>query len=355
MIKKNKWKLIISSILILLPSVLGLIFWDRLPDVFTTHFGADGNADGFGSKAFAVIGIPLIILALHWVCVFFTMKDPKNKNQNNKVFGMVLWITPFISLFSNAVMYLASSGAEINMMSLMLCFLGVMFIGLGNYLPKCKQNSTIGIKLPWTLNNEENWNKTHRFGGKVWVAGGMLLMFSILLPEELISIIMLPFFLIIAGVPMLYSYLLSRKQKKNGEYFAPPMTKTGIISAVLCVILLLALLVPIFTGDIEMEYGNETFTVNADYWGDYEMVYSSIDKIEYRESCDVGLRTNGFGSPRLLMGTFENDEFGTYTRYSYTKCDAAVVMDIDGRILVIGGEDTESTKEIYNQLIQKKR
>ena len=92
MIKRNKLKLIFSSILIFLPSVVGLLLWNRLPESMTTHWGADGNADGFSGKAFAVFGMPLILLAIHWLCIFFTTKDPKNKDQNHKVFGLVLWI-----------------------------------------------------------------------------------------------------------------------------------------------------------------------------------------------------------------------------------------------------------------------
>ena len=77
MIKKNKFKLIASSIVILLPILYGLIMWNELPDVMTTHWGADGIADGMSGKAFAVFGSPLILLALHFVCILFTLYDKK--------------------------------------------------------------------------------------------------------------------------------------------------------------------------------------------------------------------------------------------------------------------------------------
>ena len=212
MIKNNKWKLTLSSILILLPILLGLIFWNELPEQMTTHWGADGNADGWSSRSFAVFGLPLIILALHWLCVFFTVKDPKNKNQNKKVFGMVLWICPVLSFFASGMIYAGALGKEFDIEVITLLFIGLMFVILGNYLPKCKQNYTIGIKVKWALANEENWNATHRLGGKVWVIGGLLLMACVFLPDTIVPwalIIILP---VLAVIPVVYSYLYFKKQ-----------------------------------------------------------------------------------------------------------------------------------------------
>ena len=89
MLKKNKLKVIISSIAILLPMLFGLVMWDQLPDTMTTHWGADGNADGFSGKVFAVFGLPAIILVLHCVCVLFTLFDKKQKEQNPKAFCLL--------------------------------------------------------------------------------------------------------------------------------------------------------------------------------------------------------------------------------------------------------------------------
>ena len=90
MIKNNKLALILSSVTILMPISVGLILWDKLPDTMVTHWNVAGNADGFASKSFAVFGMPLLILALHWICVFVTDRDKKNKNQNPKLQKIVL-------------------------------------------------------------------------------------------------------------------------------------------------------------------------------------------------------------------------------------------------------------------------
>jgi len=90
---------------------------------------------------------------------------------------------------------------------------GVVVLVCGNYLPKCKRNYTIGIKLPWTLDNEDNWNKTHRFAGFVWVIGGIVITLDAFLSISLFIILDVIVLLII--LPVVYSYLLYQKQMKD--------------------------------------------------------------------------------------------------------------------------------------------
>ena len=361
MIENNKWKLLVSSVAILLPILAGLILWNDLPEQMTTHWGADGNADGWSSRTFAVLGLPLILLALHWVCIFITSKDPKNKGQNKKVFGMVLWICPIVSIFASGITYAAAFGKEFNMDIIGLLLIGLMFVVIGNYLPKCKQNYTIGIKVKWTLANEENWNATHRFGGKVWVIGGLLLMACVFLPEALIPWVLIIALTIMAAIPIVYSYAYYKKQVAAGtapEKAIIPMGKwSKLISTVVPIgvaIMTVVLLVICFTGNVEVQYGDTSFTLEASYWSDLTVEYAAINSIEYRESCDAGSRINGFGSPRLSLGAFQNAEFGNYTRYSYTQSDSCVVLNVDGKILVVSGADAESTKVIYENLLTRR-
>lgn len=215
MIKNNKWKLLISSVIILLPMIAGLILWDVLPEKMATHWGVGGKADGFSSRPFAVFGLPAFMLLIHWICVFFTAADRKNRQQNKKVFGMIFWICPIMSVLSGAIIYASAFGIKFNMDVIMLIAIGLMFTIIGNYLPKCKQNHTIGIKVPWALNDEENWNATHRFCGKVWVIGGLLLMAAAFLPQAVIPYVLLIILIPLAVLPVLYSYLYYKKQKKQ--------------------------------------------------------------------------------------------------------------------------------------------
>ena len=90
-----------------------------------------------------------------------------------------------------------------------------------------------------------------------------------------------------------------------------------------------------------MQFEENSFTIDASYWENAKVNYADIDNIEYREQDDPGRRVLGFGSSKLLLGEFENDEFGSYTRYSYTKCDSCVVLSVGDRILVINGENDD--------------
>ena len=358
MLKKNKIKVIISSIIILLPILYGIIMWNDLPDIITTHWGADGNADGLSGKVFAVFGTPIILLIFHFVCLLFTSLDKKQKDQNQKALGMVFWILPIISLFTNGIMYCAAFGKEFNLGLFMPALLGAMFIFIGNYLPKVKQNRTLGIKISWTLNNEENWNKTHRFSGKVWVVGGLILLPSVFLP--LTAMVWFTACVIAAMViiPMVYSYSIYKQHQKEGIVYAEA-PKSGAekialrTTAVIVPIILLGVAILMFTGNIEVKCEDTALTIDAAYWTDLTVDYSEIDTIEYRKDLDVGIRTNGFGSAKLSMGIFQNDEFGSYTLYSYTGAKEHIVLTSDGKTLVIGMSDTKETQAIYEAMMEK--
>lgn len=361
MIQKNKWKLLISSLVILSPIALGLILGDALPARMATHWGIDGKADGWSSRSLAICVVPVFTLIVHWVCVLMAAKDPKNKKQSSKMFGVILWICPVTSLFSCGIIYAAALGGEFRVDLLGLPPLGLMFVLIGNYLPKCKQNYTIGIRVKWALENEENWNATHRVAGKAWVIGGLLLMASTFLPGAAIPWVLVVSLTVLAAVPILYSYLYYRRQLRNGGALYTPLPKTkaskavSIAVTVFVVALLLFVGIMMFAGEIEVTYADTSFTVKSSFWEDLTVAYDAIDNIEFRfrEGIDVGSRTFGLGSARLLAGSFHNEEFGNYTRYSYTGCDACVVLTVNGKTLVISGADKESTEKIYDALVAR--
>ncbi len=208
MIKKH-WKvLLITSVVILLPVLAGAILWNQLPQQMPTHWNAAGEVDGWSSKPFAVFGLPLILLAAQWLCTLGTGADPKKHNHPKKIVHLVLWIIPVLSVVLHAVTYAVALGKEVRMEVVMPVLVGLLLAIIGNYLPKCKQNYTIGIKIPWTLNSEENWNRTHRFAGRIWVVGGIAIMLTGFFGGVWIF---LPIVLLMVLAPLIYSYLLHRK------------------------------------------------------------------------------------------------------------------------------------------------
>ncbi len=353
-LKQNKWGLLISSIVILLPIIAGVMFWKELPEQMATHWGVGGDADGWSNRVLAVFAVPVLMVILHWVCILVTLADKRNREQNKKALRMIFWITPMVSLFANATIYATAFGKEFSSDVAMVGLIGLMFVVIGNYLPKCKHNYTLGIKVKWALENEENWNATHRFGGKAWVIGGLLMMVSVFLPETFMTIVVVGALIVLAVLPIFYSCFYYKKQCKEGTAVIIPMNiMYKRISGIIVVGILILVIVLMFSGNITYEIEEDFFKVKATYWSDMTVDYDKITNLEYREEDEPGSRTSGFGSPRLLMGSFQNGEFGFYTRYSYTKCDSCIVIEMGDAILVISGKNEEKTREIYEELIHK--
>ena len=213
MIKKNWKTLVLTSIVTLIPIVVGLLLWNKLPEQMPTHWGINGEVDAWSSKGYAVFFFPALLLGLHWLCLFASTMDPKKEAYTQRMLTLVLWICPAISLLISTLMYAKALGYDLRVNVIMPLLMGLLFIIIGNLLPKMRQSYTMGIKLPWTLHNEENWNKTHRFGGKVWVAGGVIIMATAFVGSFWILLGML---IIMMALPTVYSYCLYRKQA-NGE------------------------------------------------------------------------------------------------------------------------------------------
>ena len=358
MLRKNRGKVLLSSAVILLPVLFGLIVWNRLPGAQIPHWGADGTADGIAAKALLVFGVPLAHLLVHLVCLWFTLRDGKQARQSPRALGMIFWILPVSSLFTSGMLYRAAFGEMPDVTAVVPVLLGMLFIWIGNYLPKLRQNRTLGVKVSWTLGNEENWNRTHRFAGKLWVGGGLLLLLGALLPLQAMVWVMICVTAALGIAPIAYSYAIFRQHRKAGvAYEKIPKSRAekiaSRVAAVLVCVTLLGTALLLFTGSMEGSCGDTALTIHATWWADLRLAYSEIDTVEYRSNLDTGVRTNGFGSPKLSMGTFRNDEFGYYTLYAFTKAADFVVLTADGKTLVIGMEDAEKTRGIYDGLLER--
>ena len=356
--KKTYW--LLTSAVTLLPILLGLLLWNQLPDKLPTHFGVDGAADGWSRKGFAVFGLPLLMLFFHGVIYFATRLDKQNRGHNEKVMNLVGLIFPTMSIVASVVIYSLALGKELNLSMLLFPLLGLLFIAIGNWLPKIKQNSTLGIKIRWTLYSEENWNKTHRFAGFLWVIGGVIFCLMGFAPEKMLVFLLPLQVILLACVPALYSWLLARKQRKAGTYTESEVNKKlkrhPVILAVTTVLVTLILVgvgFIMFTGDISYTCTETALTIEADFHEDSTVPYALIDAIELREESPEGIREWGFASARLMLGWFDNDEFGSHTRYSYTGTDAYIVITCGEEVLIVNADTEEETCALYEELIAK--
>ena len=359
MIKNNKWKLIIASIITLLPIAVGAVVWNLFPGKMQEYWSTNGKTVEPGGMMFLAFIIPVSIFVLYRIIVLMVARDPKNKEQSSKVLNMVLFIMPVISLVVSCNIYAIALGNDFGVGILMRVLIGIIFIVIGNYMPKCRQNQTIGIKVKWTLHNEDNWNKTHRFTGILWVLCGVILLVTTFIPMETIMPAFLIIVLVMVIMPFMYSYVYYKRQLKSGEISKDDVVMTSgekkstTISWVIGSLIFVIAGIFLISGKFEVKFDDASITIDANYSDDTKIDYEDIEDVEYRETDNPGSRSFGFGTPFLLMGKFNNDEFDDYIRYSYTSCDSCVVIRTSKKVIVINGKDDDKTKGIYEE-IQKK-
>ena len=178
-----------------------------------THFGPDNTPNGFMSKTMTVFLLPLVLLALHWVCIFSGKYMPDNVGSS-KLGMFALWIIPAASVFSGLVIYGYALNEQLDVGRMALTFVGALLLVVGNYMPKVTRNWVVGIKIPTTLADEDNWNRTHRFAAPVWVIGGLAMLvcgLTGILTGVLAAVLLIAMVLLPVG----YSLMLAAKAKKK--------------------------------------------------------------------------------------------------------------------------------------------
>ena len=357
--KKYRLSMILGSIVTLLPMIAGLILWDQLPKTIPVHWGVSESAEVMAGPWFIVLLFPLILLAVQWMMIWISFRDARTKQQNPKALNIVFWIIPVISVFSSCTIYAGALGGGVQLLRFTPLLMGVLFLVIGNTMPKITPNFYLGIKTPWTFYTEENWHATHRFCGKITVLCGLLAMCGVFFPVKLFPVTLTIPIVLMTSAAFLYPYLYYRKQVKEGltPISKKPISKKYIIAIVITVLAMTVLGSVIgyitFTGNIAYRIEETSFTIEADFWKDITIEYEAISSMEYLEKADHGSRFSGFGSPRLSMGTFSNKSYGNFTLYAYTKCPAAIVIRCGDRILMISSATVEETAQLYETLKEK--
>lgn len=208
---KEKWSRILFWFFALFPFLFSALYYNRLPKQVATHFDSFGNPDGYSSRAFAAFGTPAILFAsLVLVIVLFRM-DPKYRNisASPKPKAVILWGIVLVSNLTQAAVLLKALNVKFDITVVLGIAVGVFLMAIGNYLPKCKPNYTMGIRVPWTLASEENWRRTHRFAGPLWVCGGFVIAASAFLRSVWI---ILAAVMVLSIAPAVYSYVIYRKE-----------------------------------------------------------------------------------------------------------------------------------------------
>ena len=171
---------------ILFPMLWGLMIWSQLPNQIPIHFNFAGQANNFQSKPLVVFGLPIFDLMVHLFMIFMIGRDSKNSAMNEKMIRAIYWLTPIVSFSTSYLIYSKALGSTTNPSVFVSVLLGLIFVIMGNYMPKLKVN--------------------------LWVLGGLILLLEAGLQFAL-SYVLALVILAIVLIPVMYSYQLSRKNR----------------------------------------------------------------------------------------------------------------------------------------------
>ena len=209
-------KLFAIELLLLLAMIAAtVILWTSLPDQMPIHWNIAGEIDNYASKFWVAFMVP--VMAIFFMLLFKVIPLIDPKKEKYKLFekpwaAIQFGIYGFMTYMHFLTLYL-SINQEADIVKFILPGIGILFILLGNYMSKVRQNYFVGIKTPWTLNNEDVWNKTHRIAGLFFVLTGIIFLLEAFIQLYLLPVFIITFVLMIF-VPVIYSYLIFKKLKK---------------------------------------------------------------------------------------------------------------------------------------------
>jgi len=214
---------ILPFLIMSLPWIYLATIWNSLPQTIPTHFGINGFPDKFGQKN-EILLVPLIF-SIIGIVIYFIFRnlhriDPKKKYKDSTsvlMTKMSVVIIFFLCGTSFFVFHWTLKG-RVEGLPVLLCGMGLFFAYLGNLMYSIKPNYFAGFRLPWTLENEDNWRCTHQFGSKIWFVGGLLLSIaSLLLKLKILIIVYFSLLGIMTLIPIFYSYNLYRRSTKSAQ------------------------------------------------------------------------------------------------------------------------------------------
>ena len=211
MVNMNKFQLI-SIAIVVLGFVTAFAIYPMLPEKVPIHWNVYGEVDNwgdplFGAFIFPVVGI-LVVIGFWGIPKIMVFKENLMQFEREYYMLELLLILFFMAMY--VITMLPNFGVEMNMGVMISPLIAILFVGLGLMMPRFKRNFFVGIKTPWTLANDIVWDKTHKLGGKVFIAMGLIPLVAFLFPDMFLLVFMVPLFAGIGGI-VIYSYLEFRK------------------------------------------------------------------------------------------------------------------------------------------------
>jgi uncharacterized membrane protein len=204
----------VQFFLISLMVILNVLAYSSLPSLVPTHWNIVGQIDGYMPKNIGIWIIPLLSIGLIFLFKYIPSFDPKKNKYKlfEKEWNTVqMTILSFLTYIHFITIYFAYNPTG-NFLKLFFLGFGIFFILLGNYMSKIRQNYFVGVRTPWALNDEDNWNKTQRYASWCFVTAGIIVLieaFVLWLP----AVIIFSSILLAALLPTVYSFLLFKKKE----------------------------------------------------------------------------------------------------------------------------------------------
>ncbi|WP_341348490.1 SdpI family protein [Paenibacillus sp. FSL H3-0469] len=210
-----KWQDTLIVILGLLSLGYALVNYGRLPDQLPAQFSITGKVNTYWSKGSVIILFSFLGLIFPLAMQFIRNVDPKGENYN-KFPGPYKMIRLTVAVICDAALVLSVSfglDEQFAAGKWATVSVGLLLAVIGNFLPQIRDNYFTGIRTPWTLHDPAVWRRTHRFSGRMWVTGGLLIALATFMPVTLSISMIITALVIMTIVPIVYSWLISRRVK----------------------------------------------------------------------------------------------------------------------------------------------
>ena len=196
-------------LLILGSLAAGALLYDLLPDRVPSHWNIRGEIDGYSSRFWGAFGIPLLNAGIYVMMLVMPLIDPRRENYRKFAGAYRVFRTVFVVFMTGVYLLVTASvfGARIPVDRAMMAGISILFLIMGNYMGQIRHNYFVGIKTPWTLANEQVWQKTHRLGGRLWVAAGTLGLIASLISGTWGGLLLGTSLGAATIIPMVYSYV----------------------------------------------------------------------------------------------------------------------------------------------------
>ena len=197
--------------------IIALSFYPFMPEQMASHWNTQGAVDGYTSKFLGLFLFPFIATGLTGLFLAIPLIDPLKANiaKFRKYYD---WFVALFLLFFQYLYILTilwNKNVSFDMMRALLPAMGVLFFYIGIMIQNAKRNYMVGIRTPWTLANDEVWNRTHLLGGRLFMAAGIIAAIGAIWPRYGLIFILAPV-LLVTLVSVIYSYVIYRKVGKTG-------------------------------------------------------------------------------------------------------------------------------------------